>query len=114
MKVLIANKFWYRRGGDCIYAINLERMLRKNGIQTAVFAMRHPENIGTAFDDYFPSEISFSASQNIGGTPAPPPISRGLSPETDVSYPFPSPVRTSRTVPAGRVLICSVPLPTVL
>lgn len=70
MKVLIANKFWYRRGGDCIYAINLERLLRENGIQTAVFAMRHPENLRTAYDKYFPSEISFSGAKSMLGTAA--------------------------------------------
>lgn len=70
MKVLVANKFWYRRGGDCIYAINLEQLLRKNGIQTAVFAMSHPENIQTAYDDYFPSEISFNGAKSMLGTAA--------------------------------------------
>lgn len=70
MKVLVANKFWYRRGGDCIYAINLERLLRENGNQTAVFAMRHPENIQTAYDEYFPSEISFNGAKSMLGTAA--------------------------------------------
>ena len=68
MKILIANKFWYRRGGDCIYAINLEQMLRENGIETAVFAMRHPENLKTDFDSYFPSEISFNGPKAMMGT----------------------------------------------
>ena len=25
MKILLANKFYYRRGGDCIYMLNLEK-----------------------------------------------------------------------------------------
>ena len=29
MKILLANKFYYRRGGDCIYTLNLERMLKE-------------------------------------------------------------------------------------
>jgi len=68
MRVLIANKFWYRRGGDCIYSINLERELRERGIITSVFAMRHPENIKTAFDEYFPHEISFIGMKGKLGT----------------------------------------------
>ena len=70
MKVLVANKFWYRRGGDCTYAINLEQMLRNNSVETAVFAMSHPENIQTAYDEYFPSEISFSGVRSMLGTAA--------------------------------------------
>lgn len=70
MKVLVANKFWYRRGGDCIYAINLEQLLREHGMETAVFAMQHPENIKTGFDEYFPSEISFSGAKAMLGTAA--------------------------------------------
>lgn len=70
MKVLVANKFWYRRGGDCIYAINLEQMLRENGVETAIFAMQHTENIHTAFDGHFPSEISFNGAKAMFGTAA--------------------------------------------
>lgn len=31
MKILLANKFYYRRGGDCVYTINLEQLLKKHG-----------------------------------------------------------------------------------
>ena len=44
MKVLLANKFYYRRGGDCIYTMNVEQMLKEHGHQVAVFSMQHPEN----------------------------------------------------------------------
>ena len=30
MKILLANKFYYRRGGECIYTMNLEKMLKGN------------------------------------------------------------------------------------
>lgn len=43
-RVLIVNKFFYNRGGDCIVAMNEERMLRKHGHDTAVFTMDYPEN----------------------------------------------------------------------
>lgn len=59
MKVLLANKFYYRRGGDCIYMMNLEQLLREHGHQTAVFAMDYPENIETEWKQYFPSEVKF-------------------------------------------------------
>ena len=60
MKILIVNKFYYPRGGDCICAITLERLLRENGHETAVFAMDYPENIDSGFNRYFAPEVSFS------------------------------------------------------
>ena len=44
-RVLIVNKFYYRRGGDCVCALNLERLLRERGHEVAVFSMDHPENL---------------------------------------------------------------------
>ncbi len=52
MKILLANKFYYRRGGDCIYTMNLERMLRDHGHNVAVFAMQYSENERSEWTDY--------------------------------------------------------------
>lgn len=60
MKILLANKFYYRRGGDCIYVIGLEQMLKEKGHEVAVFAMDYPENMDTPWKKYFPHEITFS------------------------------------------------------
>ncbi len=57
MKILLANKFYYRRGGDCIYVLNLEQLLRKLGHEVAVFAMEYPDNLDTEWSEYFPSEM---------------------------------------------------------
>ena len=43
-RVLIENKSFYNRGGDCMVAINEESMLRRHGYPTAVFTMDYPEN----------------------------------------------------------------------
>lgn len=58
MRVLLANKFYYRRGGDCIYTLNLEQLLKDKGHEVAVFAMDYPENLDSPWSKYFPSEIS--------------------------------------------------------
>lgn len=58
-RVLVVNKFYYRRGGDCVYTLNLERLLRDNGHPTAVFAMKYPENLDSEWSEYFPEEVSF-------------------------------------------------------
>ncbi|MDR1678851.1 MAG: glycosyltransferase [Prevotellaceae bacterium] len=60
MKILLSNKFYYPRGGDCIYTINLEQLLQQHGHETAVFAMQYPENLPSKSSKYFPSEVKFS------------------------------------------------------
>lgn len=58
MRVLLVNKFYYRRGGDCVYALGLERMLRSRGHEVAVLAMDYGENLPSEWSGYFPSEMS--------------------------------------------------------
>ena len=58
MKILLANKFYYRRGGDCIYMLNLEQLLKAHGHEVAVFAMDYPENKDTPWKKYFPKNMS--------------------------------------------------------
>jgi len=62
MKILLSNKFYYPRGGDCIYTIELEKLLKTKGHQVAIFSMQHPENLPTEYDKYFPSETIFSVA----------------------------------------------------
>ncbi|MDR0864709.1 MAG: glycosyltransferase [Candidatus Symbiothrix sp.] len=65
MKILLANKFYYNRGGDCAYTINLESLLKSKGQEVAVFSMQHPDNLSTPYEKYFPSETTFSPSLNL-------------------------------------------------
>ena len=58
MKILLANKFYYRRGGDCIYMLNLEQLLKAHGHEVAVFAMDYPENLDSPWKKYFPKNMS--------------------------------------------------------
>ena len=58
MRVLLCNKFYYRRGGDCIYMLNLEQMLKEKGHEVAVFAMDFPENLDTPWKKYFPKNMN--------------------------------------------------------
>lgn len=65
MRILLANKFYYARGGDCICTINLEELLKKNGHEVAIFAMGFTENLQTSWSKYFPSEIRFKPGIGI-------------------------------------------------
>lgn len=61
MKIIIVNKFYYNRGGDCIATMALENTLRKHGHEVAIFSMSYPKNIKTEWDRYFAPQVDFSA-----------------------------------------------------
>lgn len=58
MRILLANKFYYRRGGDCIVTLGLEQLLSSKGHEVAVFAMDYPENLDSPWKKYWPSNMS--------------------------------------------------------
>lgn len=60
MKILLANKFYYRRGGDCVYSIELESLLKSAGHEVAFFAMDFAENLESEWSRFWPSEVAFS------------------------------------------------------
>lgn len=57
MRVLVCNKFYYCRGGDCIYILNLEKMLKAYGHEVAVYAMKYPENLPSEWSKYWPKNM---------------------------------------------------------
>lgn len=58
MRILLSNKFYYRRGGDCVYVLNVEQLLKKHGHEVAVFAMDYPDNLETPWKKYFPGNMT--------------------------------------------------------
>ena len=60
MRVLVVNKFYYPRGGDCVVAMNTQRLLESKGHDVCVFAMSYPENVETGYNDSYASEVDFS------------------------------------------------------
>ncbi len=58
-RILLVNKFYYRRGGDCVCVLNLERLLRRNGHEVVIFAMDYPENESTPWSRYFAPNVTF-------------------------------------------------------
>lgn len=61
-RVLIVNKFYYPRGGDCVCTLNLERLLADRGHDVAVYSMRYPENLPSRWSGYFASPVDFGGS----------------------------------------------------
>ena len=66
MKILLINKFYYLRGGDCTAVFGAEQLLRDKGHEVAVFSMQHPDNEPTVWSRYFPKEVSFAAKGIAG------------------------------------------------
>ncbi|MDH6343471.1 glycosyltransferase involved in cell wall biosynthesis [Parabacteroides sp. PFB2-12] len=60
-KILIINKFYYQRGGDCTATLALEKLLMEKGHEVAIFSSRHPQNLPSKWEGYFPSEIDLSS-----------------------------------------------------
>lgn len=58
MRILLCNKFYYRRGGDCIVTMNLEQQLKAYGHEVAVYAMQYPENMESPWSKYWPKSMS--------------------------------------------------------
>ena len=59
MKILLANKFYYRRGGSEIYMFHLKELLEAHGHEVAVFAMQHPQGLESPFSRYFPENVEY-------------------------------------------------------
>jgi len=60
MKILLANKFYYPRGGDCIYSLNLEKLLIDKGHDVAFFSQNYEENLHNDYLKYWPSNVDYS------------------------------------------------------
>lgn len=59
-RILIVNKFYYHRGGDCVAAMNLERLLKEQGHDVAVFAMQYPDNVDSGWNSYYAPQVDMT------------------------------------------------------
>lgn len=65
-RILLVNKFYYRRGGDCVYVLNLESLLKSRGHDVAVYAMDYPDNLPSEWSGYFSHEVDFGKDKLNG------------------------------------------------
>ena len=59
MRVLLVNKFFYRRGGSETVFFDTAKILEEHGHEVVFFSMNHPENIDSAYSRYFVSHVDF-------------------------------------------------------
>jgi len=59
MKVLLANKFFFQKGGaECIF-FDTAKLLESKGHEVEVFSMKHPSNLPSKNIEYFISNINY-------------------------------------------------------
>ncbi len=67
MRVCLVNTYHYRRGGDCTYTFDLAELLKSKGDEVVHFAMKHPENVESEFEDSFADHVDFGEAFRAGG-----------------------------------------------
>ena len=65
MKILLANKYFFIKGGAESSFFATAELIQKRGHQVIPFSMKHERNRPTNFDSYFVSNVDY-ASKNIG------------------------------------------------
>lgn len=69
MKILLANKYHYLRGGAESHVFQLAQLLEEKGHEVMHFSMHHPDNFAYKHDNYFVPYIDFMQELNKKGLP---------------------------------------------
>lgn len=59
MRILLVNKYFYRKGGAETYFFALAEGLKALGHEVAFFSMKHPNNEPSRWNTYFVSEKDY-------------------------------------------------------
>lgn len=66
MRVLVANKFWYRRGGLERVMFDELEALERAGVEVAHFSTSHPENAPSPWSPYFAPYLELGRGTQLG------------------------------------------------
>ena len=64
MKILLVNKFHYRKGGAETYYLTVGSELERMGHEVAYFSMKHPNNLPCKWDRYFVTQREYNNVKN--------------------------------------------------
>lgn len=64
MRILLVNKFHYRKGGAETYYLTVGSELERMGHEVAYFSMRHPDNLPCEWDRYFVTQREYNNVKN--------------------------------------------------
>ena len=65
MKILLANKFHWNKGGSEKYYFELGELLKKHGHEVAYFSMEDEKNIKTGDREYFVPKFDLNNSSKL-------------------------------------------------
>ena len=65
MRILLANKFHYLKGGSEKYYFELGKLLKEHGHQIAFFSMQNDKNIKTNEKEYLVDEIDLNVGSKL-------------------------------------------------
>ena len=65
MKILLANKFHWNKGGSEKYYFELGQLLKEHGHEVAYFSMKNEKNIATGDKEYFVEEIDLNTGSKL-------------------------------------------------
>jgi len=63
--LLSINNYFYRRGGAEVVFLEQNRLFEEIGWQVVPFAMQHPKNLESSWQDYFVEEIEFGEAYSL-------------------------------------------------
>ena len=64
MRILLVNKFHYRKGGAETYYLTVGSELERMGHEVAYFSMTHPDNLPCKWDKYFVTQREYNNVKN--------------------------------------------------
>src|ERR1700712_1805461 len=64
-RLLSINNYFYPRGGAEVLFLEQNRLFEGIGWDVVPFAMRHANNLPTAYETYFPAEIEFGREYSL-------------------------------------------------
>lgn len=59
MKILLANKFFYLKGGSEVAFFETAKFLEQKGHKVIFFSMQHPKNFSSRYERYFVSNVNY-------------------------------------------------------
>lgn len=66
MKILMANKFFYIKGGSETYYFALKRLLEEKGHEVIDFSMKDEQNFPSPYDRYFVESVDYNGAMSWG------------------------------------------------
>lgn len=63
MRVLLINKYLYKKGGTETYTFGIKKMLEERGHKVILFSMKDPKNILNDYEEYFIENIDFNKNK---------------------------------------------------